>query len=190
MLETVAWLALRIVFAWMFLHPVKALLEDWSGTVQTTGLLFARGSAFFAAASIAMMVGGGLALLFGVYGEHEHLGVETQRYDPARCLQPIRSRHRQVHDDDVRSELTGAIYSLVTTRSLPYHRDPTIRLEQGLDTRAKHGVVIDEQNGQAFHHALATFPLGECDADPGSPTGGRLDLQVSPKHRGALLHAQ
>lgn len=75
MLETVAWLALRIVFAWMFLYPAKALLEDWSGTVQTTGLLFARGSAFFAAASVAMMVGGGFAILFGVYGRLAGVGL-------------------------------------------------------------------------------------------------------------------
>ncbi len=36
----IAWLALRVVYAWMFLYPLKSLLSDWPATVQATALLF------------------------------------------------------------------------------------------------------------------------------------------------------
>lgn len=63
-----AWIALRAVYAWMFLYPAVGLLRDWPTTVQTTGLLVPRGTPVFAAASVAFMIVGGLMILLGAWG--------------------------------------------------------------------------------------------------------------------------
>ena len=68
--ETIAWLALRTVYAWMYLYPAIGLVRNWPTTVQTTGLLFPRGTTFFAVASLALMIVGSLMILFGVYGQY------------------------------------------------------------------------------------------------------------------------
>lgn len=64
----IAWLTLRVVYAWMFLYPAIGLLRDWTTTVQTTGLLFPWKPAVFAALSLALMIFGSVMILFGVYG--------------------------------------------------------------------------------------------------------------------------
>ena len=38
-MDTVAWLILRVIYAWMFLYPLKVLLKDWTGTTNTVALL-------------------------------------------------------------------------------------------------------------------------------------------------------
>ena len=63
-----AWIALRAVYAWMFLYPAVGLLRDWPTTVRTTGLLVPWGTPLFAAASVAFMIVGGLMILFGGWG--------------------------------------------------------------------------------------------------------------------------
>lgn len=65
----IAWLTLRIVYAWMFLYPAIGLIRDWPTTVQTTALLFAWKPALFTALSLVLMVFGAAMILFGVYGQ-------------------------------------------------------------------------------------------------------------------------
>ncbi len=64
----IAWLTLRIVYAWMFLYPAIGLLRNWSTTVQTTALLFPWKPAVFAGLSLILMIFGAAMILFGVYG--------------------------------------------------------------------------------------------------------------------------
>lgn len=68
--ELTAWLVLRAVYAWMYVYPAIGLLRDWPTTVKTTGLLFPRATPLFAAASVAVMIVGGLMILFGAYGQY------------------------------------------------------------------------------------------------------------------------
>lgn len=63
-----AWVSLRVVYAWMFIYPAIGLIQSWPTTVQTTGLLFRWRPALFAGASVAGMIVGGLMILFGMYG--------------------------------------------------------------------------------------------------------------------------
>ena len=67
--EDIAWLTLRIVYGWMYLYPAIGLLKDWPTTVNTTGLLFTKGKRLFAAASLVVMIGGGLMIVFGFFGQ-------------------------------------------------------------------------------------------------------------------------
>ena len=46
-METVAYIILRLTFAWMFLYPLKALLADWDGSVNTVKLLISWQPQFF-----------------------------------------------------------------------------------------------------------------------------------------------
>lgn len=64
----IAWLTLRAVYAWMFLYPAIGLLKDWPTTVQTTALLFKWHANLFAAGSMALMIGGAVMILVGLYG--------------------------------------------------------------------------------------------------------------------------
>lgn len=67
--DTIAWLVLRVIYAWMFLYPLHTLLKDWDGTVGATALLFKWQPKFFAMISTLAMVLGGLSILFGFYGQ-------------------------------------------------------------------------------------------------------------------------
>lgn len=64
----IAWIVLRLAYAWVFLYPVPGLLKNWPGTVETTALLFKKLPEFFAAVSVLVMVVGGVSVLFGIYG--------------------------------------------------------------------------------------------------------------------------
>lgn len=68
-INDVAWLALRCIYAWMFLYPLKSLLKDWPATVHATGLLFPWQTKIFAVASVAVMALGALSILLGCYGQ-------------------------------------------------------------------------------------------------------------------------
>lgn len=67
--EAIAWLTLRIVYAWMFLYPAYGLLRNWKSTVQTTALLFKWLPELFAFGSLVIMVFGAIAIVLGVYGQ-------------------------------------------------------------------------------------------------------------------------
>ena len=73
--ELVGWLVLRAVYAWMFLYPAMALLRDWSGTVATTSLLFPWKPAWFAVASLVLMIVGSIMILVGCYGQFAAAGL-------------------------------------------------------------------------------------------------------------------
>ena len=65
----IAWLVLRVVYAWMFLYPLKSLLSDWPATLQATALLFPWQTPLFAVVSVAVMALGALSILLGCYGQ-------------------------------------------------------------------------------------------------------------------------
>jgi uncharacterized membrane protein YphA (DoxX/SURF4 family) len=67
---TLAWLALRAVYAWMYLYPAVGLVRDWPTTVGTTGLLFKHGTRLLAFVSVLTMVVGAVMILLGVYGQY------------------------------------------------------------------------------------------------------------------------
>jgi len=68
--EPIAWLVLRVVYAWMYLYPAVGLVRDWPHTVSTTGLLFKHGTRQFAFISVLGMVVGAVMILLGVYGQY------------------------------------------------------------------------------------------------------------------------
>lgn len=68
-METVAWLVLRIVYAWMFLYPLKTLLKDWSGAVALTKLIIPIAAPLFTVAMLLAMFFGALSILFGIFGQ-------------------------------------------------------------------------------------------------------------------------
>jgi uncharacterized membrane protein YphA (DoxX/SURF4 family) len=70
MIEPCAWVALRAVYAWMYLYPSIGLIKNWPQTLSTTKLLFTKGTTFFASASIVVMILGSLMILFGAYGQY------------------------------------------------------------------------------------------------------------------------
>jgi uncharacterized membrane protein YphA (DoxX/SURF4 family) len=70
MIEPFAWVALRAVYAWIYLYASIGLMTNWPTTLSTTKLLFTKGTAFFAATSLVIMIFGSLMILFGVYGQY------------------------------------------------------------------------------------------------------------------------
>ncbi len=66
-MEILAWLTLRIVYAWMFLWPLKALFADWKATEGVVGLICpARLVGPAAKLMVVVMVTGALSILLGV----------------------------------------------------------------------------------------------------------------------------
>jgi uncharacterized membrane protein YphA (DoxX/SURF4 family) len=70
-MDVLAWLILRIVYAWMFLYPLKDLLKDWQGALSLTKLVvpFPKLVPLFTFAMLAIMLLGGLSILLGFYGQ-------------------------------------------------------------------------------------------------------------------------
>lgn len=111
--DAFAWIALRIVYAWMFLYPAAGLIRDWSTTVQTTALLFKRATGLFAFASLVIMIFGALMILFGVYGQYAavalvafNLGGAILHYRLARLIKQTHLSNNASAED--RAALDGA----------------------------------------------------------------------------------
>lgn len=68
-MDTIAFLVLRIVFAWMFLYPIKALLSDWPTTVNMVKLVAPRQPRFATVVMIIVMIVGAFSILFGIYAQ-------------------------------------------------------------------------------------------------------------------------
>ena len=66
-MDLLAWLVLRVVYAWLFFYPIKGLLADWPATMAATGLLFPYQTRLCAVLSLISMVVGGLSILLGLY---------------------------------------------------------------------------------------------------------------------------
>ena len=69
-LQIVAWMILRIMYAWMFLYPLKVLLSDWQVTKNTVALIVPK--RLVPLSSILMvivMIIGALSILLGFYAQ-------------------------------------------------------------------------------------------------------------------------
>ena len=67
--EVTAWLVLRIIYAWMFIYPLKALLQDWQGTVGMVSLIVPAAPRLGAVLMVMVMLAGGLMILLGIYAQ-------------------------------------------------------------------------------------------------------------------------
>jgi uncharacterized membrane protein YphA (DoxX/SURF4 family) len=68
-LEYIAWLLLRVVYAWMFLYPIKGLLSDWQASIDMVKLIMPWQTSIVAYAMIVIMFLGALSILFGIYAK-------------------------------------------------------------------------------------------------------------------------
>lgn len=68
-MEAIAFVVLRVVLAWIFLYPLKALLSDWEGTVDLVGLIAPCKPHFFAVIMVLVMIAGSLSVLLGFYAQ-------------------------------------------------------------------------------------------------------------------------
>lgn len=69
MIEKIAWLVLRIAYAWMFLYPLTNLIPNFEATIGAVKLVVPFMSRFFAVVMIIVMVYSGLSILFGFYAQ-------------------------------------------------------------------------------------------------------------------------
>lgn len=68
-LEAVAWLLLRVVYAWFFIYPIKGLLDDWQGARSLAAIAIPVYPQFFSILMAVVMFFGALSILLGVYTE-------------------------------------------------------------------------------------------------------------------------
>ncbi len=113
-IDALAWLVLRVVYAWMFLYPAVGLIRDWKSTVQTTGLLFKWFPGGFALGSLMLMIFGSFSILLGFYGQFAavafigfNLGGAILHYRLARILKQTHLSKEACAAD--RDALQGAI---------------------------------------------------------------------------------
>lgn len=66
-MEIAAWLILRIVYAWLYLYPIKSLISNWNDTLNMVRLVAPWQTNVFAVLTIIVMAVGGLSILFGIY---------------------------------------------------------------------------------------------------------------------------
>ena len=69
-LQVIAWMALRIMYAWMFLYPLKVLLSDWKTTKSTVALISPPSLVSFSSVlMVIVMISGALSILLGLYAQ-------------------------------------------------------------------------------------------------------------------------
>lgn len=65
-MDIIAWLILRIIFAWMFLYPLTMLLNDWEAAKANVGMISSRFHHELAFIMVIVMVVGALSILLGI----------------------------------------------------------------------------------------------------------------------------
>ncbi len=64
-----AWLILRIGYAWLYLYALKMLFADWSATEWVVGLVFPCCIRLFAILCVLSMILSSVMLIFGIYAQ-------------------------------------------------------------------------------------------------------------------------
>jgi bifunctional DNase/RNase len=94
-------------------------------------------------------------------GEHDHGQARAQGEHLARGLDPAHPRHREVHEDHVGPAGVDRDDRLVTRRRLAHDVDPVLA-QQGRESRAEQGVVVDDES--AHGPGPVTPAQRECTA--------------------------
>lgn len=68
-LHAVAWIILRICYAWMFIYPMIGLCRDMKSAEATVALLFPYFTRVFTWLMLAVMLVGGVMILIGWYAQ-------------------------------------------------------------------------------------------------------------------------
>ena len=79
-------------------------------------------------------------------GQRDDLGLREDRLDAAGRLDAVDHRHHQVHHDDVRPELAGALDGLGAIGGLADDHDVVVELEEIAHPATDHRVVVDEED--------------------------------------------
>ena len=79
-----------------------------------------------------------------VDGDQDDLGPGCGLQDLAGGLDAVHARHPHVHEDDVGSELAGAIHRLLAARGLSDDEDVVRQPEGRAQAFSRHGMVIDD----------------------------------------------
>lgn len=66
---TLAWLILRIGYAWLYLYALKALFANWQATEWIVSLVFPFWVRFFAVLCVLSMIVSSIMLIFGIYAQ-------------------------------------------------------------------------------------------------------------------------
>lgn len=124
-MEIVAWLILRIVFAWMFLYPLTILLNDWQAAKDSVGMVFPKYHHELAILMVIVMITGALSILLGIL---PHLGglilfvysimgavvhyrfadaIQSKHLSP-QADQDAQSTHQRAQDLGVLGQITSA----------------------------------------------------------------------------------
>ena len=69
MIEDIAWLILRVVFAWMFIYPLKNLMKDIPASKELVTLICPIFQGFITWLMFFVMFFGGVSILLGAYAQ-------------------------------------------------------------------------------------------------------------------------
>jgi uncharacterized membrane protein YphA (DoxX/SURF4 family) len=67
--EDLAWLILRIGYAWLYLYALLGLLSNWQATKDLVALLFPRYTPVFAVIMVIVMFISAISIVLGFYAE-------------------------------------------------------------------------------------------------------------------------
>ena len=68
-LNIIAWLVLRILYAWLYLYALKGLLVDWQSTQSLIKLITPLYTQLLAILMVIVMAAGAIMILFGIYAQ-------------------------------------------------------------------------------------------------------------------------
>jgi hypothetical protein len=83
--------------------------------------------------------------------QHEDLRLRVVLADLERGLEAAQPRHRDVHQDDIRTQGAGELDGLLAVGRLADHGDVLRERQERADAVAQDGVVIRDQDPNAAH---------------------------------------
>lgn len=67
--EDLAWLFLRVGYAWLYLYALLGLLSNWQATKDVVSIVFPRYTAIFAVLMVIVMFVAAISIAIGFYAE-------------------------------------------------------------------------------------------------------------------------
>ena len=120
----------------------------------------------------------------------------SARDHPARGFDPVQLGHRDVHHDDIGTQLRGEFHGFPSIGGLADNLHVGLRAQDHFEALPDYGMVVNQQDASAFHGGAVPElqlehprPRGECTLTSPPALRARARIPIRPRPRPAAAGA-